>query len=158
MKSIRDFGFVFGLAVILLAVVMMGLLWIGVEQPAQAAPGEAPMMARVTSTVTVLSRDGVTQTLGAAASDGEKFSNNGKTFVVIANGYTATITGTFVTPGTIDGLAIDDKEVAVPVGETYFAGPFPPSQYNQPSGSDLGYVYLNWSQVTSVTYGVWRLP
>ena len=57
------------------------------------------------------------------------FVNDGKqTFVHIVNG-AASMNITFVTPGTIDGLAIADRVVAIGSSEEHFVGPFPISTY-----------------------------
>jgi hypothetical protein len=117
--------------------------------PAYAAPN----LARTVITPTAITSNGVTQTLTAANADGNNFNNNGATLVVIANGYTGTITATFQTPRTIDGLAVADKEVAVPAGETYLIGPFGSNTFNQSDGT----VYVDYTESTSVTVGAFYL-
>jgi hypothetical protein len=159
----RNLGFAVGLGVILIGMMLIGLMWIGLPQEAQAAP-LLQDGTRGTLTVTVLSRSGVADTLYTADGDGHKFSNNGKVFVEVANAYTATITATFVTPVTVDGLDVEDLSVAIANGSTYFIGPFPPSQYNQQSGTDSGYVYLNFNDTVTgtvannVTVAGFRIP
>lgn len=121
---------------------------------------------RSTVTVTVLTQnDYTTETLNAIDADGNKFYNNSKTWIQIVNDYTATVTATFVTPGSIGGnLAIEDKDIAVSASATVFAGPFQAAYFNQSSGSDANYVYINYSTnitdstVASVTIGAYRLP
>lgn len=152
-------GLAIGLLMIMAA--LFGLAAIGAPD-VEAAPLSAGGT-RAALTVTQISRAGVTETLYAADGDGYKFSNNGYVWVKVLNDYTDTITATFVTPGTVDGLPIDDLDIAVPAdGGTRLVGPFPPSQYNQPSGTDAGKVYLNFDAAvtgtvaSSVTVGAWR--
>ena len=121
---------------------------------------------RSTITITVLTQNNeTTETLAAVDADGNKFYNNGKTWLQIVNNYTETVTATFVTPGTIGGLAIEDKAIAVAASSTDFAGPFSTAYFNQSTGSsDPNYVYINYSTnitdstVASVTIGAYRLP
>lgn len=152
-------GLVIGLLMIMAA--FWGLLAIGAPD-AEAAPlGVGGTRAALT--VTQISRAGVTETLYTADGDGYKFSNNGYVWVKVQNDYTDTITATFVTPGTVDGLPIDDLDIVVPTSTNRLVGPFPPSQYNQPSGTDAGKVYLNFDAAvtgtvaSSVTVGAWRV-
>jgi hypothetical protein len=57
------------------------------------------------------------------------FVNDGKrTFVHIVNGAEAMNMG-FVTPNTVDGLAVADRAVAVGSSEEHFIGPFPINVY-----------------------------
>lgn len=135
-------------------VLMAALLALNVMAPVAAAP----LATRSALTATQITTSGITETLAAANADGNKFYNNGKRFIEVYNGYTATITATFVTPGTFMGLAIADKTVAVAASTTKYVGPFPGPLYNQLSGSDKGMVYVNYTGVTSVTVAVWELP
>jgi hypothetical protein len=57
------------------------------------------------------------------------FVNDGKrTFVHIVNG-AAAMNMDFITPSTVDGLAIADRTVAVGGSEEHFIGPFPINVY-----------------------------
>ena len=116
-------------------------------------------MSRTELTVTEIERTGVdaAATLEAANADGEKFLNDGKTFLEVLNTNAATCTVTAVSTRTIDGLAVADLEVAVEQNERLFIGPFPRDTFNQPSGADAGRVYVNFSAVTDVTIAAWRL-
>lgn len=144
----------------------LGLLPAGDHQVDQAAA--APALSsedgtRDSITPTTLDDDGITQTLAAASGDGHKFTNGGREFVVVNNGYTATVTMTVVTGGSVDGHAIDDITVGLSAGQTKIVGPFRTSIFNQPSGSDAGQVYLNWNATVtgtvadSVTLAVYRI-
>lgn len=138
-------GVVIGLA--LLAGVMWPLIQLS---PAQAAPrGAGEDGTRDAITVTSVVVTGTTDALAAASGDGHKFVNNERTWVVILNSYTATITATFVTPATQGGLAIADVDVALTAGQRRLVGPFSSGLFNQQSGTDKGMVYLNWD--TAVT-------
>lgn len=138
-------------------VISMGLLppvGPGIK-PAYAAGGN-----RATLTVTnVIRQGGVAETTYSADGDGHKFNNNGETWIRVYNAYTDTITATFVTPGTVDGLAVADLDVPVSAGAVRLIGNFPPGRFNQEDGT----VYLNWntavtgSVASSVTVGAFRI-
>lgn len=91
----------------------------------------------------------------ATLTDGDRFRNSGKEFIHVINGGGSPCNVTVPTPATVGGLAIEDKVVAVPAGEDRMIGTFDPGLYNQPSGgTDSGNVYVEYSQVTSVTVAV----
>ena len=110
-------------------------------------------MARTAITYQQIVRTGLKETLEAANTDGNKFANDGMMFVHVKNGAGAPINVTIQTPGTVDGLAIAEQVVAVTNAEERLIGPFPPGIYNQ---SD-GYVYVDYSAVTTITVSVLRL-
>jgi hypothetical protein len=119
---------------------------------------------RDTITPVTIVDSAITQTLAAASGDGHKFRNNGREIIVVSNGYTATITMTIVTGGSVGGHSIDDVDVTLTVGATKMAGPFRTAIFNQPSGSDAGRIYLNWNATVtgtvadSVTLAVYTVP
>lgn len=102
-------------------------------------------------TPTPMAVTGITVSLSAASGDGHSFLNTGDTFVMITNSYTDTITPTFVTPGQVGGLNIEDVSVAISAGQTKLIGPFAIGLFNQPSGSDKNRVYLNWNATVTGT-------
>jgi hypothetical protein len=111
-------------------------------------------MSRTTVTVQECVRAGITPTYNAGTlTDGDAFTNDGKTMIQVLNTGGST-TLTIQTPGTVDGLAITDRTVVIPAttGNKYI-GPFPTTQYNQSDGK----VYLDWSQVTGITFAVVRV-
>lgn len=73
--------------------------------------------------------------------------------VLVRNGSAAEITVTVVTGGTQSGLAVADVgPVAVPAGADWSFGPFEPREtFVQPSGTEVGRVYINYSAVAGVT-------
>ena len=99
--------------------------------------------------VVQMSRDGNDLTplsVTPDATHGNKFWNNGKTFLLVNNGSGGSLTVTIVTPNTVDGLAVSDRTVAIADGQLYAIGPFT-TDYKQ---SD-GYIHVTWSTVSSVT-------
>jgi len=86
----------------------------------------------------------------AAAGGGDTFVNDGKTIFVVKNGGGSGITVTFVTPVTVDGLAVTDLAATIGAGATRAIGPFPPAWYND-TGVAGGVVSVTYSGVTSVT-------
>ena len=96
-----------------------------------------------------IDRDGLDLTTLAVtptATHGNKFWNNGKTFLMVANASGDAINVTVNTPGEVAGLAISDLTVEIANGKTYAIGPFT-SDFNQ---SD-GYVWATFDAVTDVT-------
>lgn len=92
------------------------------------------------------------------ATHGNKFANDGKTFLRVQNGSAGDITVTIDTPGTVSGLAISDLVVTVKATEDgdgldfQDIGPFD-ANFNQ---SD-GYVWAVFSAVADVLVGAYRL-
>jgi hypothetical protein len=106
-----------------------------------------------TLTVQDIVRTGLAPSYGAAAGGGDEFANNGSVFYHVKNGGGGSITATFVTQSTVDGLAVSDLAVAVPNGGERIVGPFPPGIYNDANGR----VQVTYSGVTSVTVAALRL-
>lgn len=65
--------------------------------------------------------------------------NDGQVWIEVQNVSTTTTQKfTLVIPGTVDGIAIEDKEFEVPKEATRLFGPFPPEDFNTE-----GDVYVN---------------
>ena len=112
-------------------------------------------MARTEITPQQIVRTGLASALATPdLANGNQFVNDGQCFLYVKNASGSPITVTIDTPGTVDGLAIANLTVSVPAttGERMI-GPFPPGIYGQADGK----VYVDWSSVTSVTAGVFRL-
>ncbi len=74
------------------------------------------------------------------------------TIIRAINGSGAPVTLTVVTPGTVDGLAIADRQIPIPAGaDRYVRCPRLP--YRDPAD---GRVHLTWSDDTDVTFEVIR--
>jgi hypothetical protein len=102
-------------------------------------------------TVQEIGRAGVTPSFTSAAGGGDTCPNDEKTFLEVKNGGGASIDVTVETPGTVDGLAITDRVVAVPASGDKMIGPFPKQYYSAT-------LDITYSAVTSVTIGAFRLP
>ena len=112
----------------------------------------APLFTRSALTVASVSKTGTTLTLAAANVDGNKFTNNGLTWFQMANAAGESITATFETPKTYDGLAIADQTMVVANGATKVIGPFSTDTFNQGgTGSDADLVYVDYTYVTTLT-------
>ena len=114
-------------------------------------------MARTPLTPQLITRSGIDPNLTEAANvDGESIVNAGDVFVYVDNGATATIDVTFLIPGNIDAELIADggRKESIPAGEDRFYGPFSIKDYNQAGGL----LYVDFSAVTSVAVGAFRLP
>ena len=103
-------------------------------------------MPRVDLSVQTTDRDGivVAYTEVTAANDC-MFPNDGKVEVRVANASGSTANLVFVTPATVlsDELAVADKTGSVADGAEKTFGPYPTATFNQPSGADVGKVYLD---------------
>lgn len=82
--------------------------------------------------------------------NGMQFRNSGKSIVYVKNGGVGSINVTVPTPGTVDGLALPDKVVAVPNGGERAFSLRKVSTYQQ---SD-GFTHLDFSGGTSVTIAI----
>lgn len=79
------------------------------------------------------------QTAGDTVNHNSFGPNDGQVWLEVENASTsATEKFTLVIPGTVDGIAIEDKELEVPKEATRIFGPFPPSDFN-----NEGDVYVN---------------
>lgn len=115
-------------------------------------------MSRAALTPTNVTRTGEDiATLSAANADGYAVSNDGATWFEAANSDAGTVTITVQTPRTIDGLAVAEYTITVAQNERQIFGPFPRDTFNQSSGADKGKVYVDFSAVTGLTFGAYRL-
>lgn len=90
--------------------------------------------------------------LVAAAGGGDTAQTGAGVFLRVANGDASSHTVTLVTPGTIDGLAIADRAVVVPAGQTF---DIPVTdRYRDPA---TGRAAITYDAVTDVTVGVFRV-
>ena len=112
------------------------------------------MADRIALTVIDCVRAGVLTTEILSTTEGASFTNDGRTFLYMLN-TAAVCTITVKTPGTIDGLAIDEMTYVVPVDATVpsMVGPFPPSIYNQSDGT----VHVTPSDPTTFYYAAVRV-
>jgi hypothetical protein len=78
--------------------------------------------------------------------DGLKFKNDGRVVLRVRNteGAEPNIL-TAVTTVQVSGFLVEDLAVTVLASGVQYVGPFQPSLFNQPSGADKGYVYLNFA-------------
>lgn len=114
-------------------------------------------MARTDVTVGEISRAGIAETLIPAIVDGHMFLNGGDVHAVILNTDVAAKTITFITPRTVHGLAVGDLAITLNQNDRKKVGPFPPDTFNQPTGADAGKVYVDYSAITGVSIGFFRL-
>lgn len=91
-------------------------------------------------------------TYASASGGGDRFLPGDGVFMHIVNGSGSSITATLATPGTVDGLAIADRAVAVPAGDSRLVT-LPADTYR----SSDGYGDVTWSATTTVTFAVLRV-
>lgn len=111
-------------------------------------------MARTALTSQPISSAGVTPTYAAANVDGHSFQPVAGRFLHVKNGSAGSVTVTLPTPGTVDGLAITDRTVAVGAGAESMIGVGKGTAYRQ----DGGVVHVDFSAVTSVTVALFDVP
>lgn len=99
-------------------------------------------MARTVIPITDIAVTGTSlpsQTAGDATNHNQFGPNDGQVWLEVENVSTTTTEKfTLVIPGTVDGIAIEDKEFEVPKETTRLFGPFPPADFN-----NEGDVYVN---------------
>ncbi|HUV93937.1 MAG TPA: hypothetical protein VMX14_03800 [Anaerolineae bacterium] len=111
-------------------------------------------MARETLTVQAMVRAGLTAGYTAFEASGVAFANEGRTFIHVKNAQAAGTTKlTIITPNTVDGLAIDDRDVTIAAATEEFIGPFQPGVYNQ--STDV--VHIDVTTATSVSIAAIRI-
>jgi hypothetical protein len=121
-------------------------------------------MPTITLTPQEVGRSGITPTYTASGAspllnvvDTFTFNNTGKEFLHFKKTGAGACTVTFVTPGTVDGLAVPDRTLVVPAttGDV-MVGPFPPSVYNSSAGTTLAGFTV--SEVTGLSVAIVRMP
>lgn len=90
--------------------------------------------------------------LVAAAGGGDTVAPGAGVLLAVKNADAGSHVVTIATPGTVDGLAIADRTVTVPAGQT-FVVPIT-DRYRDPS---TGRAAITYDGVTSVTVGVFRV-
>lgn len=113
-------------------------------------------MARVSVTTQEVTRAGLAPSLTAPTIEGDVI-DTGATWLQVTNGAGAPINVTVQSPPTVDGLAVAELIVAVPNAQTRLIGPFPPRTFGQAAGADAGRAYVDYSSITSITRGVFRV-
>ena len=118
-------------------------------------------MARTELNVQEVDREGLkaTYVAGDATNDHSWDNRSEDIFVHILNAGASICVATFLTPKTIDGLAVAELIVSVPVGEEWFIGPFRNDLYGQ-EDADAGIakaVLLDIDQDSSVTLAALKL-
>jgi hypothetical protein len=103
-----------------------------------------------------ISRDGLLYAVTAAASGGDAFTNDGRTFLAVYNEHvSASRTVTIAIQADVDGQTPNGIEVTVAAGATQLVGPFPPRWYNDANGR----VQMTYSDSGADLYvGAFKLP
>lgn len=96
-------------------------------------------MARTVLPVTRPARGGVASPTEQAGdpTNGHIVANSGKTLITIRNADTSDHQATIVTPGTVDGQAIADRQVTITAGASVDFGGFQPSIYGSQLSIDV---------------------
>lgn len=110
-------------------------------------------MARVDLTTQVTTRAGIVPTYTAvAAADDAMFVNTGAEYIHVKNASGSTANLVFQTPATVlsEALAIADATGSLATATEKIFGPFPTAIFNNPSGADVGKVYIDTDQAISI--------
>jgi len=107
-------------------------------------------MALQQMTVQEIVQIGLIPSFEAANSDGNFFSNNGKTFLVVKNGGASPVTVTVDSKIKCDQGFDHDLPVDVPASEERWIGPFEVGRFT-------GSVEATYSDVTSVTVAAFKI-
>ena len=113
-------------------------------------------MARTVLAVQIVPRTGLNAVFTAANTDGHSVANDGRMFLHVKNGVTATVVVTLVIPQTVDGQAVTNRTVSIPTSNERYIGPFPAGTYNQ--GGGVGdQIHIDFDQVVNVTIAALRI-
>jgi hypothetical protein len=110
-------------------------------------------VARTDLTTQVTTRAGIVPTYEAvAAADDAMFVNTGVELVHIKNASGSTANLVFETPVTMlsEALAVADATATLATATEKVFGPFPTGVFDQPSGADVGKVYINTDQAITI--------
>ena len=90
----------------------------------------------------------------AAEAGGDDWLNNGGDLLLVKHGddLGSDVTLTVAVPKTVDGQAVDAKEITVAAGSLHALGPWPANIYNDGDGK----VALAWSDPADITLAVVR--
>ncbi len=112
-------------------------------------------MARVNIPVKVAAMDqaaGVDMTVGAVAPDDSNehklFNRGGRVVLLVRTESTSGVSLTFVSVADPYGRTGDLGPTAVGASKLFAFGPFTPLLFNQSSGADLDYIYINAASIT----------
>lgn len=100
-------------------------------------------MARTVLAPTMMDDAGVNPAAVLGTVDGHSLPNFGSEILVIRNTGAGAHVVTIPTPASRDDLAVADRTINIPAGQTRFVGPFTPSLYNQP-GADSDKLFVNF--------------
>jgi len=104
-------------------------------------------MAASALTVQNLANTGVTPSFGAANADGNYFTNNGKSFLVLKNGSGGSIVATVASQVLCNQGSTHNIEVTVSAGSEEWIGPLDNNRFNDADG----YVQVTYDGVTDLT-------
>lgn len=107
-------------------------------------------MARTAITPQQIVMTGLNMTTEAANVDGNSFSHTKPTALYVDNQSGGNVVVTIPSVKTVDGLAVTDRTVTVPTGESRWVGPFTDVSYQ--TGTNT--IYVDYDVVTSVTVAV----
>lgn len=110
-------------------------------------------MARTPITPQKITSTGVDVTLEAANVDGNSIPLRIGLVLLVRNGDVAGKTVTVPTPLTVDGLAVEERTVAVPADEDRYIALGGQSAYRQEDGS----AHVNYDDVTSVSVALLQI-
>jgi hypothetical protein len=103
-----------------------------------------------------ISRDGIAETLVAAAAGGDACECGTSVWLKAANAGASPVSVTLNVPAgiTYHGEAVQSRVVSVPAGQHRLIGPVDGSIYRSPT---TGFCSVTYSAVTSVTVGAFRI-
>lgn len=104
-------------------------------------------------TVTDITRTGIADPAEVTGDTvvGNECTNDGRVVLRVRNAHaTVPQTATFITPGSIDGLAVTDRALSVPAASTRWIGPFPAAIY--------GTLLVFNSSTVDLKYSAFKVP
>lgn len=111
-------------------------------------------MARAVVVTQAIPKTGVKPTLTAPTVDGDVV-DFGKNQLWVVNAGGAPVNVTIQTPNAVEGLAVEERVIAVAVGTVPTVIPLDLNAYKRPVGGvDAGKVYVDYTSLVSMTRGV----
>lgn len=104
----------------------------------------------------LITLEGLEPAYAAVAGGGDEVTNDGSVYIEIVNSHASnSYVVTFVTPATVNGVAVDNPTVTVPGTERRKVGPFNPSLFNNANGR-VAVTYAGTAPASDLTIGAFK--
>lgn len=102
---------------------------------------------------------GLLQALTNADAAGQKFVNDGKTFILAQNNHGSDITVTPLAQVSVPGATVAGQAVTITTATTKLLGPYDPNVWNYQSGNDLGKMeFISSVSNSNIKFAAVKMP